>query len=57
MAWWSLINDELPAFEAEKTKTALLEYCELETWAMVKIFEKVYEESFCPCKLFKHLHM
>ena len=38
MAWWQLINDELPNDEAEKTKTALLEYCELDTFAMVEIF-------------------
>lgn len=40
MAWWSLINDDLPADEAEKTKMALLEYCKLDTWAMVRIFNK-----------------
>ena len=38
MAWWQLINDELPNDEAEKTKTALLEYCELDAFAMVEIF-------------------
>ena len=40
MAWWWLINDELPMNEVEKTKLALLEYCKLDTWAMVKIFPK-----------------
>jgi len=37
MAWWQLINNELPTNEAEKTKTALLEYCKLDTLAMVEI--------------------
>jgi len=41
MAWWGLINDELPTDEAEKTKTALLEYCKLDTLAMVKIFKRI----------------
>jgi len=43
MAWWRLINDELPVDEAKKTKIALLEYCKLDTWAMVKIFNKFVE--------------
>jgi len=42
MAWWRIINDELPVYEAEKTKTALLEYCKLDTFAMVKIYQKLY---------------
>ena len=41
MAWWSLINGELSIDEAEKTKIALLEYCKLDTWAMVKIFYRI----------------
>jgi len=44
MAWWRLINDELPTDEAEKTKMALLEYCKLDTWAMVRVFQKIYQE-------------
>jgi hypothetical protein len=40
MAWWDLINDELPTHEAEKTKMALLEYCKMDTYAMVVIFMK-----------------
>ncbi|MBT7189150.1 MAG: DUF2779 domain-containing protein, partial [Anaerolineae bacterium] len=35
MAWWDLVNDELPDHKAEKTKTALLEYCKLDSYAMV----------------------
>jgi hypothetical protein len=42
MAWWELINDKLSTEEAEKTKTALLEYCKLDTFAMVKILEKLH---------------
>jgi len=43
MVWWRLINDELPNDEDEKTKTALLEYCKQDTWAMVKILAKLAE--------------
>lgn len=43
MTWWQLINNELPTDAVEKTKTALLEYCRLDTLAMVKIFEKLAE--------------
>lgn len=43
MAWWRLINDELPTIESENTKTALLEYCRLDTLAMVEIFMKLAE--------------
>ena len=42
MAWWELIHDKLSIEEAEKTKTALLVYCKLDTLAMVKIFEKLH---------------
>lgn len=41
MAWWDLINDELPTYEAEKTKMSLLEYCKMDTHAMVAIFMKL----------------
>ncbi len=44
MAWWELINDMLSTDDAEKTKTALLEYCKLDTWAMVKIWEKLFTQ-------------
>lgn len=46
VVWWRLINGELPIDEAEKTKTALLEYCKLDTLEMVKIFEKLVEMIF-----------
>lgn len=42
MAWWELINDMLSMVDAEKTKTALLAYCKLDTLAMVKIYQKLY---------------
>ena len=38
MAWWRLFNDELPVDQAEETRKALLEYCKMDTWAMVEIF-------------------
>lgn len=41
MAWWRLINDDLPTDEIKKTKIALLEYCKLDTLAMVEIFNKI----------------
>ena len=47
MAWWRLINDELPTDEAEMTKMALLEYCKLDTLAMVKIFFKMKDLLAC----------
>ena len=43
MAWWELINDRLSTDDAEKTKIALLEYCKLDTWAMVKIMKELFE--------------
>jgi hypothetical protein len=46
-AWWALINGNLPDEDAEKTKTALLEYCKLDTWAMVKIWGKIFEAEAC----------
>lgn len=46
MLWWRLINDDLSMEEAEKTKMALLEYCKLDTWAMVSIFKKIFEIAF-----------
>ena len=43
IAWWEIINDKMPIEEAEKTKTALLEYCKMDTWAMVTIWKKLFE--------------
>jgi len=44
MAWWELINDMLSTDDAEKTKIALLAYCKLDTWAMVKIWNSLYQK-------------
>ena len=35
----------MPPAEAEATRTALLEYCKLDTWAMVKVWEKLKNTS------------
>ena len=43
MAWWNMVNDNMPVDEVEKTKESLLKYCELDTWAMVRILEKLQE--------------
>ena len=43
VAWWGLVKGELSEHEAEKTKTALLEYCKLDSYAMVAIFMKFSE--------------
>jgi hypothetical protein len=43
MAWWELINDKMSTDDAEKAKTALFEYCKLDTWAMVKIWRKIID--------------
>jgi len=42
MAWWDLINDKMSIEDAEKTKTALLEYCKLDTFAMMSIWKKLF---------------
>lgn len=42
-AWWAMINSTLSDEDVEKTKNALLEYCKLDTWAMVKIWEKLFK--------------
>ena len=42
MAWWDLINDNMSIEDAEKTKTALLEYCKLDTFAMMSIWKKLF---------------
>jgi len=42
--WWELINNNPSSEEMEKTKTALLEYCKLDTWAMVRIFQCLHQQ-------------
>jgi hypothetical protein len=44
--------------EAKASREALLRYCELDTWAMVKVWEKLKEvveeiEFFAKCDNFK----
>jgi len=36
-----MINSNLPAGEVSKTKEALLKYCQLDTFAMVRIWQKI----------------
>lgn len=43
MAWSKLINGDLPMEDVKKTELALLEYCKLDTYAMVAIFLKLSE--------------
>ena len=44
MTIFPLIKDMPPA-EAAATREALLRYCELDTWAMVKVWERLCEEA------------
>jgi len=41
LTWWRIINGEIPESEIEKTKKDMLKYCELDTLAMVKIWQKL----------------
>ena len=43
VAWWDMVNGNIPADEVEKTKDALLKYCKLDTRAMVKIWGKFHK--------------
>jgi len=45
MAWWEIVSGKMPAAEAEKTREALLKYCELDTWAMVKIWKSLQRKQ------------
>ena len=36
---------DMPEEEQESTRKALLEYCKLDTWAMVKVWERLKEEA------------
>jgi hypothetical protein len=44
-AWWQMVYGDAPLEEKERTRQALLKYCELDTLAMVKIYERLVEES------------
>lgn len=37
---------DMPPDEAKAAREALLEYCKLDTWAMVKVWEKLKEMSW-----------
>jgi len=43
IAWWDMVTGNLPTDEVDKTKGALLKYCELDTWAMVRIWQTIRE--------------
>ncbi|MDO9547140.1 MAG: DUF2779 domain-containing protein [Pelolinea sp.] len=43
VVWWDMITGNLSPEEVESTKTALLTYCEMDTWAMVRIWQKLRE--------------
>ncbi|HSF83934.1 MAG TPA: DUF2779 domain-containing protein [Anaerolineales bacterium] len=43
LAWWKLYSGALAVDETESTKTAMLKYCETDTLAMVKIWEKLFK--------------
>ena len=45
MAWWEIVSGKMPAAAAEKTREALLKYCELDTWAMVKIWKSLQRKQ------------
>ena len=45
MIWWEMVNDKMSRDDAEKAKTALLEYCKLDTWAMVRICEILFRKT------------
>jgi len=41
LAWWKLFRGEIPAEDQEKTRTAMLTYCQFDTLAMVEIWRKL----------------
>jgi len=41
IAWWKMVTGNMHTYEIEKTKCDLLKYCELDTFAMVKIWKKI----------------
>ena len=41
VVWWDMINSDLSSAEIESTKTALRTYCEMDTLAMVRIWQKL----------------
>ena len=41
MAWWNMINGKLSKDDVKKTTMALIEYCKMDTYAMVAIYMKL----------------
>jgi len=43
VVWWDMINSDLPVIERRSIKESLLAYCEMDTLAMVKIWQKLQQ--------------
>jgi len=43
LAWLLLRGDEIPADECQAKREELLEYCELDTLAMVRLLDRLQE--------------
>jgi hypothetical protein len=43
VVWWKMVNSDLSTAEKGSIKNSLLEYCKLDTMAMVRIWEKLQE--------------
>lgn len=41
--WWRMVHEDVSVEEHERIKQDLLKYCELDTYAMVRIWEKLVE--------------
>lgn len=45
LAWHEMVHGDLDAVERAQLKQDLLDYCKLDTWAMVEIWRRVREEA------------
>jgi len=43
--WWQMVHGNMPFDEKARTRQALLDYCELDSLAMVRIHEELYKLS------------
>ena len=43
VVWWDMVNSDRSTDEKESTKASLLTYCEMDTLAMVRIWQKLQE--------------
>lgn len=43
--WWQMVYGNMPLDEKVRTRQALLDYCELDSLAMVRIYEELYKLS------------